>query len=495
MLTTPEKVRNWAAIRESWKADPILYAKFRLGVNPTIQQQRVLRAIAKPGAKVSVRAGHGVGKTNVLAIIIWWMMETHDFPKIPCTAPSSSQLRDVLWAELSKLMRQSDLVSKARGLEEGFYLSRLFRMTQDRVMAEGFAEQWFASARTARKEAPDALQGFHASDLLLSADGTVIEKIGEDANLLFIIDEAPGVPDEVYMVAEGALSSHGSRLIMMGNPTKNVGYFADSHKGNRGSFTTMHFSCVDSPLVDKDYRSRLVRQFGEGSNIVRVRADGEFPKQDDAALISLEWVESALIRQRPMVDNNRIILGVDVARFGDDRTTLVKRQGRHVQDILVYAKKDTMETAGIVNDYCMRHQIDDIMVDANGVGAGVADRLRELNLPTTDVMVAESAPERRPNREREDRVDMIPHRLRDHIYLEMMKWYRDEEPSFEGAPADYAQTLTGECVSLMYKFDSSGRIVVESKVDMKRRGLRSPDLADGLALTFAPNSGSIWERL
>lgn len=238
--------------------------------------------------------------------------------------------------------------------------------------------------RVQRKEAPDALQGFHASDLKISDDGAVVETINADANLLFVIDEAPGVPDEVYTVAEGALSSHGARLLMMGNPTRNQGYFANSHKQNRNNFTTFRFSCADSPLVDPDYRARLVRQFGEGSNIVRVRADGEFPLTDNDSLISLELGELALQRDCFHPDDSRIYLGVDVARFGSDRTALVLRQGRHVRDIRIYAKLDTMQTAGIVAAYCASNHVDTIFVDSNGVGAGVADRLRNLNcLPLT----------------------------------------------------------------------------------------------------------------
>lgn len=492
---TSEDLALWAETRALWKQDPVAYARFRLGMNPTRQQMKALDAIAEPGAKVSVRAGHGIGKTSVEAAVIWWMLETHDFPKIPCTAPSATQLRDVLWAELAKLRRQSDLASQARGLSPAFYLSNFFTLNVDRVYCTQYPEQWFASARTARKEAPDALQGFHASDLKISDDGAVVETINADANLLFVIDEAPGVPDEVYTVAEGALSSHGARLLMMGNPTRNQGYFANSHKQNRNNFTTFRFSCADSPLVDPDYRARLVRQFGEGSNIVRVRADGEFPLTDNDSLISLELGELALQRDCFHPDDSRIYLGVDVARFGSDRTALVLRQGRHVRDIRIYAKLDTMQTAGIVAAYCASNHVDTIFVDSNGVGAGVADRLRELELPAVDVMVSESAPERRPNREAEARIDMIPYKLRDHLYLETMKFFRDAQPSFDGAPREQAETLVGEACSIRYSFNSSGKVVIESKDQMKKRQLRSPDLADALALTFAPDTGSVWERL
>jgi hypothetical protein len=102
---------------------------------------------------------------------------------------------------------------------------------------------------------------------------------------MFVIDEAAGVADIVFEVAEGALASPNSSLLMGGNPTRGTGYFANSHKHNRGDFTCLHFKSSDSPLVATGYRDGLVRKFGEGSNVVRVRADGEFPRADDDTLI------------------------------------------------------------------------------------------------------------------------------------------------------------------------------------------------------------------
>ena len=209
------------------------------------------------------------------------------------------QLRDVLWSELGKWARKSDAMSRANGLPPELWLSNLFKINQDRIADKGSPDQWFAVARTARKENPDALQGFHASGVRISADGTTVEEIADDGQIMFVVEEASGVDDKIFEVAEGALSSHGARLLMVGNPTRNTGYFARSHKQDRADFTALHFKCGDSPLVDPTYRQRLVRKFGEGSNVVRVRADGDFPKQDDDTLIALEDAEAAIARNEP----------------------------------------------------------------------------------------------------------------------------------------------------------------------------------------------------
>src|SRR6516164_9213186 len=311
-------------LRSFWKRDPLLYVRQRFGVEPTWQQQQILEAIREPGAKVSVRSGHGVGKSASAAWVLSWFVETHDFAKVPWTAPSSHQLRDILWGELSKWRRRADELSAQRGDHPRFWLSKLFRLLTDSLTDPG-AKDWGAFARTAKKENPEALQGFHG------------------AALLYIIDEASGVDESIFEAAEGALSTPGARVLMLGNPTRTSGTFAASHLHNRGDYTALHFRSQDSPLVAPEYRERLVRKWGEGSNVVKVRADGDFPRQEDDVLISLELTEPCLTRERADGEGKRV-LGADIAAYGSDRTTLILRHGNVVEHIAVYAHQDTMTT-------------------------------------------------------------------------------------------------------------------------------------------------------
>src|SRR5262249_23333467 len=150
-----------------------------------------------------------------------------------------------------------------------------------------------------------------------------------------------------------------------------------SHHKDRGSYTALHFKSGESPLVDPGYRPRLVRKWGEGSNVVRVRADGDFPKQEDDVLISLELTELCLLRERTQGHGPRR-LGVDVAWRGSDRTTLVLRQGRVVDHIAVFAKDDTMVTVGHIVQILAPWEVDEVYIDIIGLGAGVHNRLDEL---------------------------------------------------------------------------------------------------------------------
>jgi hypothetical protein len=479
-LRVPDPLEMYLALRGLWKDAPRLYVEQRFGVTPTWQQAAILDAILPPGAKVSVRSGHGVGKSAIASMIILWFVETHDYAKVPCTAPSSHQLRDILWGELSKWRRESARLSAAQGLPQAFWLSRLFKLLTDSLYDPG-TKEWGAFARTARKENPEALQGFHAE------------------SLLFVLDEASGIPEEVFEAAEGALSTPDARVLMLGNPTRSSGTFYASHHQDRAQYTALHFRSQDSPLVDPAYRPRLVAKWGKDSNVVRVRADGEFPRQADDVLISLDLTEPCPQREPvPGVGPRR--LGVDPARYGDDRTTLVLRHGRVIARIAIAAKQGTMETVGQIVARIEAWEVDEIYVDTIGLGAGVYDRLVEVMVERQrlgqrvcavySVNVAEAAPAVPLQGEPRPRL------LRDYLWLATARWLREEAPVFCAEDREANQDLAGELASVRYRLDSDGCLVVESKDAMKQRLGHSPDLADGTIITFytplAPKWAGTW---
>lgn len=493
ILPDAEQIEAYLELRAAWAADPELYVVQRLGMRPTWQQRKALEAIANEGAHVSIRSGHGTGKTGVMAGIVWWFMETRDYPKIPCTAPTSHQLRDVLWAELAKWQRKANQLSARRSDSPALWLGSMFRLTSDRIYDPSAKGEWFASARTSSKDNPDALQGFHAADVQISEDGTTAEHGEGGGQILFVVDEAAGVHDAVFQAAEGALSTPGARLLMAANPTRLTGYFADSQRHNRGEFTTLHFRSGDSPLVDPSYRAKLVRKWGEGSNVVRVRADGDFPKQDDDALISLEWAEAAIDRpaiRDPKADTR---IGLDVARFGDDRTVFAVRRGNHVPHVKIAAKLDTMQVVGLA--IAVHKEFGGTFyVDVGAMGAGVVDRLGELGYPVIAVNFGASAPTRkrhikadkdRPGQAGEGSQARL---IRDYIWLAMADAFQFEDMSLEGCDRDNAEDLAGEISAVKYKLHSDGSVMIEPKEETKKRLGFSPDIGDALACTYAPGA-------
>ena len=421
-----------------WRADPALYAREVFGFEPEPWQAESFHDITVHD-KISIRSGHGVGKSTWLSIIIFWFLNTHPNAKVPVTAPTAHQLEDVLWAELSKWHQKMPPA-----------LRREFELKQGRLTVGNS----FSVARTARKENPEALQGFHAD------------------NLLFVVDEASGVEEVIFEVSEGALSSEGAKVVMCSNPTRTSGYFHDSHHKMRHRWHTKRVSCSESSRVTAQYIEDMGQKYGVDSDIYRVRVLGDFPTSDTDSVIPLDLIEAAYSRD---VEPKKLLMpvwGLDVARFGSCRTALVKRWGNHQVEAKTWRKRDTMEVAGIV----MREYEDAksdmrpaaICVDSIGIGAGVADRLRELDLPVFAINVGEapSGTGRFLN-------------LRAELWWRAREWLEERDSKLE------SEELGGELSIVKYKITSSGKIQIESKEQMMDRGVDSPDIADAFVLTFA----------
>ena len=425
----------------TWRSDPARYVTDVFGVTPEPWQAEALRLLAEQD-RVSIRSGHGVGKSALDAWAIFWFLSCYYPAKIPCTAPTAHQLEDVLWAELAKWHRKMPAPLQGQ-----------FEVKSDRVVLTAAPNESFAVARTARKENPEALQGFHAD------------------HLMFVIDEASGVEEIIFEVAEGALSTPGAKVLMTANPTRTSGYFYDSHHRMRRHWATMRVSCEESSRVSREYIEQMAEKYGRDSNIYRVRVLGEFPTSDDDVVIPLELCTAAVGRDVEP-SGEKIIWGVDVARFGDDRTTLAKRCGnRQLEPVKAWQGKDLMQTVGLIvleYEQAGKEKPDEIVVDSIGIGAGVVDRLKEMGLPVRGVNVAEAPAVR-------DRYL----RLRDELWFRGREWLAGRDVKL----CDDDE-LIGELTTVKYSITSSGKLKVESKDEMKKRGLRSPDKADAWLLTF-----------
>ena len=436
-----EHERRLLQLRE----DPALFVRAVLQADPQPWQEEALRAI-RDNDRVAIRSGHGVGKTAFLSwVVLWWML-THYPVKVACTANTASQLSDVLWPEINKWGRK---------LPE-FFQSQL-EFKSDKIELKGGADS-FAVARTSRKEQPEALQGFHSP------------------HMLFVVDEASGVPDIIFEVGQGAMSTAGAKTVMVGNPTRSSGYFFDAFNKNSERWWTKRVGCADATTVSSDFLEDMARQYGEDSNIYRVRVLGEFPEADDDVVIPLHLLESAVKRDVDAVENILPVWGLDVARFGDDRTALCKRQGNAlVEPIKSWRNKDLMEVCGIIlTEYestPYQERPSEILVDSIGLGAGVVDRLSEMDFgpEIRGVNVAESPA-----------LGQRYGKLRDELWFKAREWLEARDCYM---PQD--DELISELSSVRFKYLSSGKLKVESKDEMKRRGQRSPDLADSFVLTFA----------
>lgn len=432
-----------------YRKKPTLFVQEVLGVEPLPYQAEFLEAIASGERKISIRSGHGTGKSTAASWAMLWFFLMRTPNKVVVTAPTSSQLFDALFAELKRWINE---------LPPAFH--QAINVKSDRVEHVEAPSEMFISARTSRAETPEALAGVHSEHVML------------------VVDEASGVPEQVFEAAAGSMSGHSAVTIMLSNPTRSSGTFYESQTRLSGSWWTRRWSCVDSPLVSDEFVEEMRQRYGEESNAFRIRVLGEFPLADDDTIIPFHLVESATHRDVEISDDTKAVWGLDVARFGTDCTALCKRQGPIVTEIRSWRGLDLMQTVGrVVAEYealspSMRPR--EILVDSIGLGSGVVDRLRELDLPVRGINVAESPSMKETYMN-----------LRSELWFKAKAWLEDR--SCKLPPNDQ---LIAELTSIRYSFTSSGKMKAESKDEMRRRGLSSPDLADAFCLTMASDAAT-----
>lgn len=450
MSSTEAKSGNdFIAFIERYERDPVGFVENVLEAKPLPWQKDFLQAIARGERRISVRAGHGVGKSTACSWALIWHMTTRYPQKSVVTAPTSAQLFDALYSELKTWINKLPPV-----------LRESFDVFSDRVVLKGAPESSFISARTSSTERPEALAGVHSEHVLL------------------VVDEASAVPEQVFEAAAGSMSGHSASTILISNPTRNSGLFYKTHHDLASDWYRMHVSCLNIPLVSADFVQQIKATYGEESNAFRIRVLGEFALADDDTLIPAELVDGAIARDVAASGSEPLVFGLDVARFGSDRTALVKRKGNVVLEVKSWGGLDTMQVVGAIVNETKIDKPDEICVDTIGLGSGVADRLRELGLNVRDVNVAESSA-MNPN----------ANKLRDELWLSVKEWLATKSVKL---PAD--EQLRHELVAPRYTFTSSGKVQVESKDSMRKRGMRSPDLADALCLSFASNAAMVGGR-
>ena len=432
-----------------YKDDPVLFVKEVLGATPYDYQAEFLDALASGERKMSVRSGHGTGKSTTSSWAMLWYVLLRFPNKVVVTAPTSGQLFDALFAELKRWINELPP-----------QLQVLLTVKSDRVELTAAPAEAFISARTSRAETPEALAGVHSQ------------------NVLLVVDEASGVPEKVFEAAAGSMSGHAATTILMSNPTRSSGTFFESQTRMASSWWTRRWSCVDSPLVSEEFVDEMRARYGEESNAFRIRVLGEFPMADDDTIIPFHLADSAIKRDIEVTPDAKPIWGLDVARFGADKTALCKRYGNVVTEISSWQGLDLMQTVGrVMAEYeglspSMRPS--EILVDSIGVGGGVVDRLRELGAPVRGINVGEAPA-----------MGNTYMNLRAELWFKTKGWLEDRSCKI---PND--DQLLAELTSIRYAFTPSGKMKAESKDDMRKRGLKSPDLADALCLTMASDAAT-----
>lgn len=429
---------------ERYRNDPFSFVRNVLKAEPDPWQETILRAIGRGVLRISLRSGNGVGKTTLLCWLAIWFVVCRYPSKTVMTAPTAPQLFDALFSETKFWI---GLLPAA--------VRPLIHVTSEKIALAADPDGAFISARTSRPETPEALQGVHS------------------ANVLLIVDEASGVDERVYQAGQTSMSTPGAITILAGNPLRNSGFFYRTHTDLADLWFTLRVSGLDSPRVAPAFVEEVKRTYGEQSMEYRVKILGEFPLADSDTYLSAELVKGAMARDIKMDPLAPVVWGVDVARFGTDRTVLFKRNARRqIEAPRIWRNIDLMHVVGMI-----KHDYDalaptfrplEILVDSIGLGAGVVDRLRELKLPAYGINVSE-APATKGDFGR----------LRDELYFNVRQWLESREAAL--IPDD---AFALELQSIRYGFTSTGKLKIEDKDMMRKRMKASPDIADALALTF-----------
>jgi hypothetical protein len=416
---------------------------------PDIWQKDVLTYIGQRtregssvGVRVAVSSGHGIGKTALIAWLIDWFMSTRPHPQVVVTANTKTQLETKTWRELARWHRMS--------------LNRhWFQQTATRFFLNAHPETWFAAAIPWSKERSEAFAGTH------------------EKHVLVLYDEASIIPDEIWEVTEGAMTTAGAIWVAFGNPTRNTGRFAQCFGKNRHLWWTKKVDSRTSKVAtNRELINQWVHDYGEDSDFVRIRVRGEFPRAAANQLIPVDLVDAAAGRFRHEAEFMFAprVLGVDVARFGDDQSVIIQRQGLAASGLKKFRHLDTMTFSGLVVREIEAFKPDAVFVDAVGIGAGVVDRLNQLGYG--GVVIPVNAGERAMDRDQY-------HNLRTEMWDKMRDWLKAG-----GAIPDDIE-LRDDLIGPEYQYDARDRLALERKEDMKARGLASPDCGDALALTFA----------
>lgn len=450
-MAQPAAENPFVAFYERYLYDWVALVREVMGGDPDEKQQEVLVAVQNGERRISVRSGHGVGKTTVLA----WCIICHILTRYPqktlATAPTSTQLFDALAAETKAWVAKLPEVLRSQ-----------LNVKSDRIELVPSPDESFVSFNTSRAETPEALAGKHSKHMLL------------------IADEASGVPEAIFEAAIGSMSGDEATTVLAGNPVRGQGTFWATHMKPEvaAHWRRIHISCVGHPRIAQDFIDDVARRYGRESNAFRVRVLGEFPTTDDDTVIPRELLEAARTRDIVPSPTAPVYWGYDVARFGDDESALAKRKGPVLREKVQTRKGlDLMQSVGWLKaEYDATPPAERpvaIFVDEIGLGAGVVDRGREVGLPVRGINVSEASA-----------LNSDKYRnLRAELWFRGKEWFVARTCSL--ADDEY---LIDELAMPRFTFTSNGKLQVESKSDMKKRGVASPNRADAFLLTLAEDA-------
>jgi hypothetical protein len=447
MSTHNKKLREAAERIRKWREDPLLFVRENFGVEPDEWQKDVLEAFPKH-RRLAMKACKGPGKTSVEAWCAWNFLATRPHPKIAATSITSDNLSDNLWPEMAKWQARSP------------FLKERFLWGKTRIVNKEAPENWFMSARSWPKsgdatQQADTLAGLHAD------------------YLLFILDESGGIPDAVMAAAEAGLATGiECKILQAGNPTHLEGPLYRACTSERNLWWVAEITADPdnpkrTPRVSSQWAREQIEKYGRENPWVKINVFGEFPPASLNALFSSDAIDEAMKRQ-PDPDGYRYAqkrLGLDVARFGDDRTVDVTRQGRMVLPWNENRNLDGPQVAGHVLNIVARDHIELVLVDdTGGYGASAIDQMILSGFSPIPINFSGKS------------IDPRYMNKRAEMYFLFAEWVKT-------GCLPVNPELKKELLAQKYMFVGNKMQLIEKEQIKQELGF-SPDVADSIALTF-----------
>jgi hypothetical protein len=412
--------------------------------------------------RMAVSKGHGVGGSAVAAWLVDWIMSTRPHAQGTVTANTHMQLATKTWAAVQ---RWTSVCKTAHW----------FNVNNDRMYRKGFRESWFCSPQTCDAKNSEAFAGQHAAD----------------STSFYIFDEDSNVPDVVHDVAEGGMTDGEPMQFLFGNPTRSTGAFYEAVFGRwRNRYDGMVVDSRTSRFANHRLHAEWIQDRGLQSDFVRTRVLGLPPNASDAQYIGSALVRAATERAGAAFPDDPLVCGLDIARGGSDDCVFWFRRGvdaRSIPPIVIPGEemRDSMRLVTVAADVLGRvydgHRVQVLTVDATGIGGPVGDRLRQMGFGhVVDVQFGGESP------------DAQVANMRGYMWKRLRDWL--PMGLIPGAPDTVGARLETDLTGPGYYHDKRDRLVLESKEDMKKRGLDSPDFGDALALTFAVSAPPVATR-
>ena len=394
--------------------------------------------------RIAVASGHGVGKSALVGMVLDWGMSTVRDTRAVITANTENQLRTKTWPEVSKWVRGA--------INADWWSVPAMSVYSADAQHE---KSWRADAIPWSENNTEAFAGLH----------------NEGKRIILIFDEASKIADKVWEVADGALTDEDTEIIWLafGNPTQNTGRFRECFRRYRHLWQTRQIDSRTVEGTNKDYLAEFVATHGEDSDIVKVRVKGQFPAQSIKQFISSADVDPARGRHYAETAYNFApkILTLDNSWEGDDEGVIGLRQGLVFRILDTFAKNDNdIDVANKLARLEDEHEADAVFIDA-GYGTGVVSAGKTMNRRWRLVWFAGESP------------DPGCLNMRAYIYKQVRDWLK------AGGAIPDDQVLVDDLTGAETVSRLDGKIQLESKKEMKARGLPSPGRSDALALSFA----------